>query len=123
MPWLIAQAVAGLVAYDLVSALLGFKRVHAVARRWRASSGQTIHTSDRICRAVAEACVWYPRRAFCLQRSWVATLLLRRYGFPAQLVIGYRPIPVDSHAWVEIEGRVVNDRPQYQKFYRVLDRL
>jgi transglutaminase-like putative cysteine protease len=72
---------------------------------------------------VAEACVWYPRRAFCLQRSWVATLLLRRYGFPAQLVIGYRPIPVDSHAWVEIEGRVVNDRPQYQKFYRVLDRL
>jgi hypothetical protein len=78
---------------------------------------------DRICQAVAEACVWYPERAFCLQRSWTAALLLRRYGFPAQLVIGYRPIPVDSHAWVEVDGAVVNDRPQYQKFYRVLDRL
>jgi hypothetical protein len=123
MAWLIVQALAGLLAYDIVSACFGFKRVHGVARRWRPSAPSGRHTSARVCRAVAEACVWYPKRAFCLQRSWVAALLLRRCGFPAELVIGYRPIPIDSHAWVEVEGRVVNDRPQYQKFYRVLDRL
>jgi hypothetical protein len=123
MTWLIAQAVVGLVAYDIVSAAWGFKRVHAVVRARRPAPHRSRQTAERVCRAVAEACVWYPTRAFCLQRSWVATLLLRRYGWPAELVIGYRPIPIDSHAWVEIEGRVVNDRPQYQKFYRVLDRL
>ena len=60
---------------------------------------------------------------FCLQRSWVTSLLLRRHGIPSQVVIGYRPVPLDSHAWVEVAGRVVNDRPQYQKFYQVPDRL
>lgn len=123
MVWLIAQAAAGLFAYDVVSALFGFRRVHAVARAWRRSPRRGSRSAEHICRAVAEACVWYPKRAFCLQRSWTATLLLRRYGFPAQLVIGYRPSPIDSHAWVEIDGQVVNDRPQYQRFYTVLDRL
>jgi hypothetical protein len=76
-----------------------------------------------VCRAVEEACIWYFKRAYCLQRSSVTTWMLRRRGVAAQLVIGYRPVPVDSHAWVEVDGRVVNDRPQYQKFFRVLDRL
>jgi Transglutaminase-like superfamily len=123
MTWLITQSFAGLLAYDLVLALFGFKRVHAVARAWPSAQRRRGPSTERICRAVAEACVWYPKRALCLQRSWTATLLLRRYGAPAQLVIGYRPMPIDSHAWVEVDGRVVNDRPQYQKFYRVLDRL
>lgn len=73
--------------------------------------------------AVDEACVWYAKRAACLQRSVVATRLLRRYGWPAELVIGYRPTPFESHAWVEVAGTVVNDRPQYQKFFAVLERI
>jgi hypothetical protein len=122
MPWLIVQAFASLLLYDVVSSR-GFRRVHAMARGWRPAPRRGRYASERICQAVAEACVWYPKRAFCLQRSWVATRLLRRYGFPAELVIGYRPTPIDSHAWVEIDGHIVNDRPQYQKFFRVLDRL
>ncbi len=78
----------------------------------------------RICIwAVDEACVWYVKRAPCLQRSAVATRLLRRHGVPAELVIGYRPIPFESHAWVEVGGQIVNDRPQYKKFFAVLERL
>ncbi len=73
--------------------------------------------------AVDEACVWYVKRVACLQRSVIATWLLRRYGMQAELVIGYRPLPFESHAWVEVDGQVVNDRPQYQKFFTVLDRL
>ena len=123
MTWLLVQAFASLLLYDVVSSRRGFRRAHAMARGWRPAPRRGRHTSERICQAVAEACAWYPKRAFCLQRSWVATRLLRRYGFPAELVIGYRPTPIDSHAWVEIDGRIVNDRPQYQKFFRVLDRL
>jgi hypothetical protein len=123
MALLIIQSFAGLLLFDLIAVALGFPRLHAAARRFPLAKRRSRRTDEQICRAVAEACVWYPKRAFCLQRSWVASLLLRRNGIESQVVIGYRPVPLDSHAWVEVEGRVVNDRPQYQKFYQILDRL
>ena len=67
--------------------------------------------------------MWYVKRAACFQRSVVATWILRRHGHAASLVIGYRPIPFESHAWVEVDGLVVNDLPQYRKAFAVLDRL
>jgi hypothetical protein len=121
--WLVFEAWIGLFVYDMTAAF-GFGAVHALVRRCpMARRTPNDGTVARVCRVVEEACVWYVKRAYCLQRSAVATCLLRRSGVPAQLVIGYRPIPVDSHAWVEVDGQVVNDRPQYQKFFRVLDRL
>jgi hypothetical protein len=120
---LTAEAWIGLAAFDL-ALRAGFARVHERVRgcRVRTQPGPTMPPED-IVWAVDEACVWYVKRAPCLQRSAVATCLLRRHGVPAALVIGYRPIPFESHAWVEIRGRVVNDRPQYQKFFTVLERL
>jgi hypothetical protein len=53
----------------------------------------------------------------------VATWLLRHHGIGAHLVIGCRPLPFESHAWVEVDGRVVNDLPQYQRTFIVLNRL
>jgi hypothetical protein len=123
MPFLILQSFVGLLLFDVIGLSLGFPRLHGLARRFPLAKRRTARSDEQICRAVAEACVWYPKRAFCLQRSWVMSLLLRRHGISSQIVIGYRPVPLDSHAWVEVDGRVVNDRPQYQKFYQVLDRL
>lgn len=120
---LVLEALGGLVLFDLL-AWRGFARVHGFTRALPvARQARDPETVARVCRAVEEACVWYVKRAFCLQRSTVATWLLRRRGVAAELVIGYRPMPVDSHAWVEVGGQVVNDRPQYQKFFHVLDRL
>jgi hypothetical protein len=120
---LVAEALGWLMLFDLLSKT-GFSRVHAFTRRRQvARHAPGADVTARVCWAVEEACVWYVKRAYCLQRSSVATWMLRRRGVPAQLVIGYRPVPVDSHAWVEVDGKVVNDRPQYQKFFRVLDRL
>jgi hypothetical protein len=123
MPLLILQSFVGLLLFDLVVRAFGFRRIHALARRFPLARRRSRHSSEEICRAVAEACVWYPTRALCLQRSWVVSLLLRHHGISSQVVIGYRPAPIDSHAWVEVAGQVVNDRPQYQKFYQILDRL
>ncbi len=67
--------------------------------------------------------MWYVKRAACLQRSVVATWMLRRHGIAAEMVIGCRPLPFESHAWVEVEGRVVNDLPQYQRAFIVLNRV
>jgi hypothetical protein len=38
-------------------------------------------------------------------------------------VIGIQQIPFNAHAWVEVEGQVVNDRPYMQKMYAVLERI
>ena len=120
---LVAEALGWLLMFELL-ALTGFAVVHQFTRRYRiARRTPAPDVTARVCRAVEEACIWYFKRAYCLQRSSVTTWMLRRRGVPAQLVIGYRPVPVDSHAWVEVGGQVVNDRPQYQKFFRVLDRL
>ena len=123
MSLLITEALFDLFLFDLLS-IRGFPFVHAFTRA-RAVARRTPppEVTARVCQAVEEACIWYVKRAYCLQRSSVATWMLRRRGVPAELVIGYRPVPVDSHAWVEVAGAIVNDRPQYQRFFRVLDRL
>ncbi len=123
MPLLILQSFVGLVLFDVVATAFGFSRLYALARRFPLARRRSRYAEPRIVQAVAEACVWYPKRAFCLQRSWVTSLLLRRHGVASQVVIGFRPTPLDSHAWVEVGGQVVNDRPQYQKFFQVIDRL
>lgn len=119
---LIAASWLLLAATELVQ-LAGFARLrhlilHCRVRRMRGSSRM-----QDIVWAVDEACVWYLKRVPCLQRSAVTTWMLRRHGTPARLVIGYRPVPFESHAWVEVDGVVVNDRPQYPRVFTVLDRL
>ena len=120
---LTAQAGVGLAAFDLLLRA-GFARAHERVRRCGVRTRpESMMPVEQIIWAVDEACVWYVKRAPCLQRSAVATRLLRRHGVPAELVIGYRPIPFESHAWVEVGGQIVNDRPQYKKFFSVLERL
>ena len=64
-------------------------------------------------------------RARCLERSLVLHWILCREGVDARIILGARKDDneMQAHAWVEVDGRVVNDRPQYQKFFTVLDRL
>ena len=119
---LTGQAWLALVAFD-VALLAGFARVHDRVRRCRVRDCSIPPPTPDVVWAVEEACVWYVKRTACLQRSVVAAWLLRRHGIRAELVIGYRPIPFESHAWVEVDGVVVNDRPQYKKVFSVLDRL
>jgi Transglutaminase-like superfamily len=120
---LTARAWFGLAAFDL-ALLAGFAHAHERVRACRVNPRRRdAFRPEHVVWAVDEACVWYVKRAPCLQRSAVAACLLRRHGVRAALVIGYRALPFESHAWVEVDGRVVNDRPQYQKFFTVLDRL
>jgi uncharacterized membrane protein YcgQ (UPF0703/DUF1980 family) len=68
------------------------------------------------------ACIWYWKEALCLQRSAATACLLKKYGVPAQMVIGAQQMPFKAHAWVEVDGRVVNDKPYTPEMYAVLDR-
>jgi hypothetical protein len=65
-------------------------------------------TADR----VAQAGAFYPGRAECLEQSLVLLILLRRRGLPAQLRLGVQNFPFSAHAWVELDGRPVNEREE-----------
>ena len=68
------------------------------------------------------ACVLYLKHVLCLQRSVAVTMMLREYGFPAQLVVGTRILRSKFHAWVELEEVVLNDKPYTPQLYRELER-
>jgi Transglutaminase-like superfamily len=84
--------------------------------------GNASHSIEHICHAVDIACICYWKQVFCLQRSAATTSLLRHYGIAAETVIGVRQMPFRSHAWVELHGRVVNDKPYIPEIYDVLSR-
>jgi hypothetical protein len=38
------------------------------------------------------------------------------------MVLGAQMLPFKSHAWVEVDGIVVNDKPYMLEIYQVLER-
>ncbi|HEX2267923.1 MAG TPA: lasso peptide biosynthesis B2 protein, partial [Pyrinomonadaceae bacterium] len=68
-----------------------------------------------ICDAVLLATCFCWKPVLCLQRAVCTVRMLRKHGINARLVIGYRPSPFFSHAWVEVDGRVVYGSVAYQK--------
>jgi hypothetical protein len=75
---------------------------------------------EMICRAMDYACVLYFKKVWCRQRSAATTVLLRRHGWNAKMITGAQIIPFRSHAWVEIDGHVVNDKPYMHEIYQFL---
>src|SRR5689334_20732137 len=67
--------------------------------------------AERICAAVDMACIWYWKQVLCLQRSAATACLLKANGIEAAMIIGGQQMPFKAHAWVEVAGRVVNDKP------------
>ena len=115
------RALWELARYDLVNITLGFKRVHQQLASQRPSSRAGLSSGEKlVVDAVALACCFYYKPVLCLQRSAVAARLLKKAGIDARFVIGYRPAPFLSHAWVEVNGRVVNDSPVYKERLKVL---
>jgi len=97
-----------------------YERVRNHPVKVRSASPELIAT---ICAAVDLACIWYWREVLCLQRSVATTCLLREHGVSAQLVIGAQHLPFKAHAWVEVDGRVVNDKQYMTEIYATLDRF
>jgi hypothetical protein len=116
-------AFLGLSMINIMLKLVSFSAFYHTVKRWpvRGEPGEP-EAVVLVCEAVDKATTWYPKQAMCLQRSAVATCLLRSRGLPAQMVIGCRKIPFKSHAWAELYGLVVNDKEKVREFYRVLDR-
>lgn len=120
--FLFVRALFALLAYDLLSTVCRFQTLYSWVKRWRVAASAEPDAVDRVCTAVNYACVWYPKQALCLQRSFVTTYLLRKHGVPAQMVLGAQKLPFKAHAWVEVDGRAINERSNVQTTYAVWDR-
>lgn len=113
----------GLLLSDAILHLFGFSRFHALVRRFptRPSARSGPARARRIVASVDQASAFYFKRAWCLQRSALTVALLRLAGFPARLVIAVQRVPFYAHAWVELNGRVVNDLPAVRRDYEILE--
>jgi hypothetical protein len=122
MSFLVLQAYSKLIYFDFHLARGNFAALYQKVRDYPigASAGLP-DVTERICAAVDLACIWYWKEVLCLQRSAATACLLRRYGVPAQMMIGAKQMPFRAHAWVELDGQVVNDKPYMREMYAVLD--
>ena len=112
---LVAKALYEISRYDVIVAVRGVGPVLHRLRQQRVSQKPcSQELQQMICDAVLLGTCFYWRPVLCLQRSVATTRLLRRYGVDARLIIGYRPSPFFSHAWVEVNGRVVYGSAAYQ---------
>ena len=105
--------------------LYGFRGLYNTIKS-RATSPRTKSDPSLVSQvryAVDHAAFFCLRRKRCLEKSAAMVLMLRRLGFPAELVIGCRRMPFTSHAWVEVGGDVVNDSLEVRSAYTQLDRF
>lgn len=122
--WLFCESWLLLCLTELYMRLGGAKALHdLVEKQHTAGSGRRPKWSSvQLCHALDLACVFYFKRVRCLQHSSALTLLLRWYGWKAEMVIGAQIFPATFHAWTQIGGAVVNDGPHVLGAYQVLKR-
>ena len=76
--------------------------------------------ADDMTPARAPVAQHLPHRVEHAQRAELAQREQVKAGVEARLTIGYRAAPFLSHAWVEVDGRVVNDSQAYKERLQVL---
>jgi hypothetical protein len=107
----VLRCIAVLALMDVLPRVIGLRRTFALLHRIRPHTAARVTTTlvEDTVRGVCTAAAFYPRRALCLEQSLALTWLLRRRGVPAELRVGVQPRPFYAHAWVELDGRPLNE--------------
>jgi Transglutaminase-like superfamily len=123
MRFLVLRAYFKLILFDLYLLRGNFNALHKKVRRYRVRKRTLASDATmRICAAVEMACIWYWKEVLCLQRSAATACLLKQFGVAGEMVIGVQQLPFRSHAWVEVDRRVVNDKPYMREMYAVVEK-
>jgi len=121
--WIVWQAYRELLSLEYSMFRKDFSSIYNKVRNDRVHPGACeTATVQQLCHAIDVAAALYFKQTLCLQRSAAAACLLKRHGFAAELVIGVQQLPFLAHAWVELNGLVVNDKPYMSDIYSVLAR-
>jgi hypothetical protein len=114
------------VQLGAVRAVLARRRLEPLVQRWHRTDDRgpvSLADARREARLVHLAARGAPWSGNCLHRSVVLWRRLQRLGTSGRLRLGVRARPgarPDFHAWVELDGVVLNDRPDIGELYRVL---
>jgi hypothetical protein len=110
-----------IVRYEIILWLFGSGCILRELSRQSVSRKPSMpEIEKRVCEAVLLATCFHWKPVLCLQRSVCTARLLRTHGIEARVVIGYRPLPFFSHAWVEVDERVVYGSPAYKRHLQPL---
>jgi hypothetical protein len=107
---LLIEAAALLLVVRLSLSRVGF---HSLRATLQGKPLSRVLPRDRVVWAVKAVARRFPATS-CLVEALVMNTLLRRHGHVSDLKIGvrlgdraWRDIPLDAHAWVECDGRIV----------------
>jgi hypothetical protein len=98
-----------IAAMDVLPRMIGLRRTLRLIGELNAGGSAAEDLIEATVNSVCTAAAFYPRRALCLEQSLALTWLLRRRGVPAELRIGVQARPFYAHAWVEVDGRALNE--------------
>jgi hypothetical protein len=89
------------------------------------SRSEYVREAQRIARMVSVAARYGLYSATCLRRSLLVWWFLRHEGIVSQICFGVRRMDrqLDAHAWVEVQGIVVNDIVDIYEYYHSLEDL
>lgn len=134
-------ASAALLGVGLLVATAGFRRSIAWLRRTSGAGGSREVTAESLAWArrradlIAIAARFGPYRATCLRRSLLLWWWTRRRGLDPRLCVGVRRedpgsespkgdpngAALRAHAWIELAGEVLDDRPEVVSAYAEFD--
>jgi hypothetical protein len=124
MTLLVMRAFKELILFEFLTKFGGFPRVRKFVKRTKRSNRTPEpYTVKQVVDAVDIASCFYVRQVICLHRSFAATRLMRKMGVDAELIIAARPLPFLSHAWVEVDNEIVNDKKGYKLKLLVMERI
>lgn len=109
------RAAALVPTMHVVVRVIGFNRLQQRVLRVAPSTSRVTATDAQALRRcvvnVNRVKRYSPLRGNCLSQSFALVWMLRREGLEPQLRLGVRiqDAKFDAHAWVEYDGRVLND--------------
>jgi len=110
--WMLMRALAALWIGWIALRVLRFDRVRSLAsgQASRSNHAPSRPAPERVAWAVTAASRYVIGGSNCLLRAIATGLLLRRYGYDANLMIGVAKAPergLAAHAWLETSGQVL----------------
>lgn len=91
----------------------------AARQRARHSRGDVAEIAEAVVRTRR----WYPMRIECLIGSAALALVCLQHGHEVSMVLGAQKFPLYMHAWIEVQGVVLNDVSEVNTRLAVLTRI
>ncbi len=93
---------------------------HQEPGEWLAAN---ISSHYEIAMIIDKACRYSSRSSTCLSRSITLYWIMQRQKIPVELQIGFRIREdiLEGHAWVELDGQVLNDDHEVRDEYTVIE--